>query len=200
MGWRLGLTVLLIAVESHTKSVAQEVLRAQQSESRGNQASQEKLETMITSVPAPSREKDDQKDLWKELDHMKMSSKFRNAAALGSSIATVRQDEGLIQNTDGANPRLPPFAFSEDSESSDANVATTTVGPSAILPPVKQNIDDNSSTGKSTEIDSKSAAEDEKSKQENKDSTGRSSSFALNPKVVNQVDAEGLAYGRLPYT
>ncbi|CAJ0605707.1 unnamed protein product [Cylicocyclus nassatus] len=48
-----------------------------------------------------------------KLDQLKKSSKVRNAA-LGSAIAKVKLSETDIQNTDGSNPRLPPFAFSGD--------------------------------------------------------------------------------------
>ncbi|VDO47897.1 unnamed protein product [Haemonchus placei] len=146
MGWRLCLAALLLAVESSSKSIIEQLPHSPLAETGGDESKKLKSEPMITKMPAFEQGKvkatvgsmlppkheiilnlpaagNEDNDSWRDLEHINMSNKFRNTQQ-GSSIVEVRRDEVQIQNTDGTDKRLPPFAFNEDVKEPEADSTT----------------------------------------------------------------------------
>ncbi|XGW07263.1 hypothetical protein V3C99_010448 [Haemonchus contortus] len=192
MGWRLCLAALLLVVESSSKSIIEQLPHSPLAESGGDESKKLKSESIITKMPASERGKvkatvgsmlppkheivlnlpaagNEDNDSWRDLEHINISSKFRNTQQ-GSSIVEVRRDEVQIQNTDGTNKRLPPFAFNEDVKEPEADSTTTEKSASSTTQAAI--IDDDSISEKnietSAEIRQRAPGDDEHQQTESK--------------------------------
>ncbi|KAL6735542.1 hypothetical protein Aduo_005973 [Ancylostoma duodenale] len=150
MGWKIGLAVVLLAASCYADETTESTLLAQDSQvedyensdvdenvlkNRSTVSFQSRVTPTVGSMLPPNPDliinltpKDENAAVKEseqkraELELLKKSSKFRNAA-LGAPITKTRLDEVEIQNIDGANPHLPPFAFSGDDADTKAKSA-----------------------------------------------------------------------------
>ncbi|EYC40660.1 hypothetical protein Y032_0603g538 [Ancylostoma ceylanicum] len=150
MGWKLGLAMVFLAASCCADESPESTLTTQDNQSEDYESSdadenvlknrstitnQSKVTQTVGSMLPPNPDlivnltpNDDNGAVKEserkraELELLKKSSKFRNAA-LGAPITKTKLDEVEIQNIDGANPHLPPFAFSGDDADTKAKSA-----------------------------------------------------------------------------
>ncbi|KAK6739087.1 hypothetical protein RB195_020891 [Necator americanus] len=186
MGWKLGLLLFSVASSYADLPVEQTLLVEDNDPTIQDQSGQGEINGQVNPLkvrpifisqskdPIVATAADERGEKRAELDLLKKSSKFRNVA-LGSTVIGVQNDEDSeIQNTDGTNPRLPPFAFSGDDVDAGLKSAREIKEPDQIPPnttPITQStlFENARLVDTLSEIDSTRLAEEDRTRQLPKD-------------------------------